>query len=337
MYIFWSWVAHTRYRNDESSFTVADSSTATLPSAPTLSQVTGGSLAARTRYARVAYVKEQVMFHISNESSLAISANKLLQIASPAAVAGYDGWIPLVGDVPDGERQQSPALPTAPIAFGTNWTEPTTGANITTGTQFTDDGNQQGAHVWDLPVSTTRKFYASYDYINSVVEFSGGALAALSPQQAARQNRYNHYADSPGAMSASTPTAGGSGGGGGGGGGGACWSPESPVRTQRGLVPIAEVRARFDYVSPRPGGWRRVARTFTHEYRGLLHQVPGVGGVTPEHLLSRGSEWPPAAELHPYAEPYEGLVHNLEVEADGFDEHSYEMAGGVYAHNPSSK
>ena len=338
MWIRWTWTAHDRYRNDESMITVAASSAATAPAAPTLGQVAGGALGGRTRYVRVAYVKELVMFHISTESNFALSANNLLKVTSPAAVAGYDGWIPLVGDTTNQERQQSGALPTAPTAFGTDWTEPSGGANVTTGTKYSDDNAQLGGHVWDLAASVTRYFYASYDYLNKFVEFTGGVLTAVSAQQAARQNRQNHYRLSEGAMSAATPAAGGGGSGGGGGGGAPCWSPESLVRTQRGLVPIAEVRPRVDYVCPKTGGWRLVARKLMHEYGGRLVLVRGVGLVTLDHRLVRDGEWRAAGNLYRESVEYKGLLCNLEVEAESFDERSYEMANdeqgnSVVAHN----
>jgi hypothetical protein len=196
---------------------------------------------------------------------------------------------------------------------------------------------QLGAHIWDLPTSINRYFYASYDFINSRGRVHRRPLTAVSPQQAARANRYNHYGLSAGAMSAATPAAGGGGSGGGGGAPGACWSPESLLRTQRGLVPIASARPMVDYVFTRTGRWRRVRRTFTHEWKGKLHVVPGVGNVTPRHHLARGTEWPAAEELFPETVEYEGTVHNLEVEADSFDEHSYEMATGLSAHNVLEK
>jgi len=333
MWIRWTWIAHIRYRNDETSFSVAASSSASAPAAPTLGQVAGGALGARTRYVRVAYVKEKVMFHISTESSFALSASNLLKVTSPTAAAGFDGWIPLVGDTTNQERQQPGALPTAPIAFGTDWTEPSGGANVTTGTKYSDDNAQLGGHSWDLPVSVTRYFYASYDYLNSRVEFTGGTLSALSAELSARQNRQNHYRLSEGAMEAATPAGGGSGGGSGGGGGGACWSPESLVRTQRGLVAIEDVRPGLDYVSPRTGGWRPVKRKLAHKYSGFLVVVPGVGRATPSHRLARYGEWRVAGNLYADSVEYEGTVYNLEVEAASFDEHSYEMANGVSAHN----
>ncbi len=333
MWIRWTWSQHTRYRNDESSFVVAASSAASAPAAPTLGQVAGGALGARTRYVRVAYVKEKCMFHISTESNFAISANNLLKVTSPTAAAGYDGWIPLVGDVTNQERQQPGALPTAPIAFGTDWTEPSGGANVTSGTKYSDDNAQLGGHSWDLATSTTYYFYASYDYLNLRVEFTGGTLAAKSAEQAARQNRQNHYRLSDGAMEAATPAGGGGGTGSGGGGGAPCWSPESLVRTQRGLVPIEEVRPGVDYVFPRTGGWHLVKRKLAHEHAGRLHVVPGVGRVTVEHHICRDGEWRAAGNLYPESVEYEGTVYNLEVEAASYDEHSYEMANGVIAHN----
>jgi hypothetical protein len=93
------------------------------PSAPTLSQVAGGSLAAATYYAKVAYVNYSGETLASSESSLAVSANYLLQVASPASVAGATGWNVYVSTSSGTETRQN----TSPISIGTNWTEPTAG------------------------------------------------------------------------------------------------------------------------------------------------------------------------------------------------------------------
>lgn len=219
-----TWVEIKRFLDNIGEITVAASSAASAPSAPTLGEVSGGALGARTRYVRVAYVKEKTMFHISAESNFAVSANNLLKVTSPTAVPGYDGWIPLVGSVTNEERQQSDALPATPVPFGADWTEPSAGANVTTGTKYSDDNASLGAHFWDLPTSVTRYLYSSYDLYQGKVEFSGGILTAKNAQQAARADRGGHMALSDEALTVSTPAAGGggSGSGGGGGGGGGC-------------------------------------------------------------------------------------------------------------------
>src|SRR5437867_7392282 len=82
-FVAWSWAAHTLYRPDGSPLAVVASSNSALqPAAPTLSQVGGGTLGARTRFVRIGYVKDGNIYPVSAEASLAVSANNLLRVAS---------------------------------------------------------------------------------------------------------------------------------------------------------------------------------------------------------------------------------------------------------------
>ncbi len=93
------------------------------PAAPGLSQVAGGSLAATTYFVKTTYADAAGETLASTEASLAVSANNLLQVASPATVAGATGYNVYVSTTTGTEtRQTTPA-----IALGTAWTEPTTG------------------------------------------------------------------------------------------------------------------------------------------------------------------------------------------------------------------
>ncbi len=93
------------------------------PAAPTLAQVAGGSLAATTYYAKVTYVNAAGETLPSAEASLAVAANNLLQVASPAAVHGATGWNVYVSIATGTETKQNGSTP---LVMGTNWTEPTT-------------------------------------------------------------------------------------------------------------------------------------------------------------------------------------------------------------------
>jgi RHS repeat-associated protein len=97
--------------------------TGTAPAAPTLSQTSGGTLPATTYYVKVAYVFNGPAGPGSAESSLAVSANKLLQVSSPTSVAGATGYNVYAATASGNEVLQN----TSPVALGTNWTEPTTG------------------------------------------------------------------------------------------------------------------------------------------------------------------------------------------------------------------
>lgn len=94
----------------------------TAPAA-VLSQVAGGTRAARTEYARVTYVNSLGETLGSPEASLAVAANSLLSVASPGAAGDATGWNVYVSTATGTETKQN----AAPVAIGTNWTEPTTG------------------------------------------------------------------------------------------------------------------------------------------------------------------------------------------------------------------
>ncbi len=91
------------------------------PSAPALSQVSGGSLAARTNYVKITYLSANGETLGSTEASLAISANHLLKVASPSAETGARSWNVYVSVSTGTETLQ------ANVAIGTAWTEPTGG------------------------------------------------------------------------------------------------------------------------------------------------------------------------------------------------------------------
>lgn len=101
---------------------VQEPSSLSAPAAPTLSQQAGGTLAATTYYVRLTYVTANGETLASSESSLAVSANNLLVVNSPAAISGANRWNVYVGTASGAETLQA-----ANINIGTNWTEPTTG------------------------------------------------------------------------------------------------------------------------------------------------------------------------------------------------------------------
>lgn len=213
------WSAFTLQRQDGNTISVPASTSLALAAAPTLSQVAGGSLAARTRFVRIALIRNGMMYGISNEASLSISANNLLQVASPAAVAGYDGWAPLASAISNTES----VIPLAQFfPFGTNYTEPSTG--LVTGGNFsfsTDPVGQHAIHIWNgttnLGAGTTYYFYPYYNTVTQLVEVNYSTAA--SPTLAAIQVADGNFSLSNGAIVITTPAgSGGSGSGSGGGG-----------------------------------------------------------------------------------------------------------------------
>lgn len=97
-------------------------------SAPTngaLSQSAGGALGATTYYVKCAWVTNSGETLPSTETSFAVSANNVLNVAAPAsAPAGAIGWDVYVSTTTGAETQQNGATP---IALGTPWVEPTSG------------------------------------------------------------------------------------------------------------------------------------------------------------------------------------------------------------------
>jgi hypothetical protein len=122
------------------------------PSAPSLSQVAGGTLGAATAYVKTTYVTASGETAASSESSLAVSASHLLQVASPAvpSPASATGWNVYAGAAAGTEVLQNGATP---IALGTPWTEPTSG--LVSGTAVAPSANTTG---WSLIQPNTLTF-----------------------------------------------------------------------------------------------------------------------------------------------------------------------------------
>jgi len=94
------------------------------PSAPSLSQVTGGTISATTYYAKITYVNSYGSeTNASSEASLSVSVNNLLVITSPATLSGAVGYNVYVSTSTGTETKQN----TNPISIGTDWTLPTNG------------------------------------------------------------------------------------------------------------------------------------------------------------------------------------------------------------------
>jgi len=221
MWVAWQWAISpiedkTFYRPDGSTVNLKQAVTQ-IPNAvaPTLAQVAGGALGARTRYVRTALVKDGVLYmglnfplSTSGESSLAISANNLLKVTSPAAVAGFDGWCPLVGTNVSQEVTQ-PGTFATPIAFGTDWTEPVGGAQTSSATNTLYGQSSQwdfGAVVFvELNVSTDYFFYPYYDPILGFTRWL--FEAPLSGAKAAVQYGDGNYPLTNGSLKGTTPIA----------------------------------------------------------------------------------------------------------------------------------
>jgi len=229
MWLSLTWSAVTAYRPDGS--TVAIPGPPAAPPAPTLSQVAGGALAARTRWVRVAYAKSlggiMTLWPVSAESSLAISVNNLLHIASPPPMAGFTQYVVLVGSAANTEFTQS-ANPngfnhTDLINIGTDWQESTTGF-ATNNTPY-DSVNWKSVTMIDQTINTTFWLYPYYDLVSGYVFLSPAVTSGPSAQTAALQIADGHIpmsafsaAFASYGFSMTTPAGGGSQSGSGGGG-----------------------------------------------------------------------------------------------------------------------
>lgn len=208
--------ALTMYRPDGTSLSIPHSDdTAIIPGfVPSLSQVAGGALGARTRFARIGLVKDGIVYYAYNavsthdESSFAISANNLLKIASPSVVAGYDGWCPLVG-LTSGTEVTQPGTIVTPIAFGTDWTEPAGGAQTSNATNTPFDVNfwLGRAVLTELTASTSYYLYPYWDPSVALVRFK--YATAPDPASAAVQYGDGKYPMTTGSILISVPAAAG--------------------------------------------------------------------------------------------------------------------------------
>lgn len=220
MWMTWTWAAITIRLSNNTNITTPASSALPTPPSPTLSQVASGALAARTRFVRIAYVKNQMLMHVGAENSLAISINNLLKVTSPASVTGYDGWVPLVGASTNTEFVQtsSPGGPANPVPFGTDWTEPAGGAVISGTTPYDNTNWPTGVTATGMVTSTTYYFYPWWELVNAFVVWADRGQTAKTDVAAQQQNLDGRIPLNSGAISGNTPAAAGSNSGTGGSG-----------------------------------------------------------------------------------------------------------------------
>ncbi len=149
----------------------------TAPAAPSLSQVSGGALAATTYYVKIAYVFNGPIGPGSSESSLAVTASHLLQVASPASSAGATGYDVYVATSTGQETLQN----ASPIAIGTAWTEPTSGLINTKEAPFVSgvgDSNLTQETVYPGNSQANRVTNKFYDWRDRLVEAKIGVQAS---------------------------------------------------------------------------------------------------------------------------------------------------------------
>jgi len=227
MWIALSWPTKTIYRVDGSSVAIP-SSTAAAPT-PTLSQMAGGALGARTYFVRIAYGKgDNGMYAISAEASFAVSANFLLKVTSPASVAGFTKYWVLIGTATNAEYIDGNLVSGSGVTFGTDYTEATSG-RVQFGGTYNSAWLNAAMRIPDLAASATHHHYPYYDIPSSRVLFgpnSAGNIANSGSDEIASRNQGldGHIPLSAGSVKFVTPSVSGSnsdtGGGTGAGGGG---------------------------------------------------------------------------------------------------------------------
>ena len=94
--------------------------TLAAPSAPALSQTTGGSLPARTYVVSVTYTNLVGETVASADATLAVGVNSRLVVGSPASSSNATGWNLYIGTTSGNKTRQN----AAPLTLGSNFTEP---------------------------------------------------------------------------------------------------------------------------------------------------------------------------------------------------------------------
>jgi len=165
--------------------------------------------------------------------------------------------------------------------------------------------------------------------------YSGGAVTYV-----ATQTGYNAFASDAYTIvgSIELTSAGGGAGGIGGGGSNPCFSPNTRVLTDEGVVELSDLTAGQKSLTA-AGTWREIKTVTRNPYSGTMYDM-GDGLVTPNHLFKVNDRWVPAHEMgFKRIDDWEGEVMNLIMDAPGEEtldpktEHSYTLANGYCVHN----
>jgi hypothetical protein len=208
---------------------------------------------------------------------------------------------------------------------------------------YAPDGNvytcPAGSKTFSSLAASTKYYFCAYYHLvsNALVVSSTGTVASTLQFQAQTVQGDGNVGVCIDFTCSTTGSSGQSGGTSPGGGGGrVCFSPNTLVLVQRDgeevAVPIAEVR-QGDLVTTLLGTRRQVFYVSATRYCGSMQIVPEVGLSTPNHQMWDGSAWVNASVLYPTEIPYEGTIHNLHIDTETDDEHSYTLANGQVVHN----
>lgn len=150
---------------------------------------------------------------ISSVVSTAVDPNHLLVVNSPTAVANYSGWVPIVAYVGTGFFVQG-----STIAFGTNWTEPSSGLVTTSTPIISGDVANTGNFLFPGLIGGTLYLFYAYSWESTLVRWAGGANVSASYVNASTMFLDGNAPLAPATgMTVTTPASSGSGGGSGGG------------------------------------------------------------------------------------------------------------------------
>jgi hypothetical protein len=150
-----------------SSVTATITGRAAPPPFISLAQTAGGTIAATTYYVKLTYTGSASETTPGAEYSLAVAANNLLTVRAPVPWPGTTGYNVYVSTSAGSETLQN----ASPIAFGTNWTEPTTGLIV--GTSPPGSNNT----VWSENVTyTVNQIPGVTDSLLTTAEFLEAAI-----------------------------------------------------------------------------------------------------------------------------------------------------------------
>lgn len=171
---------------------------------PVLSQVAGGTLAGATYYVRYTYANASGETLPSPEASLAVTANNLLVVASPAPASGAATWNVYVSTATGTETLQASG-----IAIGTDWTLPVSG--LVTGAALPASNTTANASI----IATTLQI--AIDIVNDTLAQGSADIYVLAIYNFGADRIFNfapdvtgstYFADQRKAWNLLTPTTG---------------------------------------------------------------------------------------------------------------------------------
>jgi hypothetical protein len=150
---------------------VQDAPAASASSAPTLSTVAGGFIAARTYYVQTSYNMVSRMHTllqtlVSAEATIAVPSGYVLKVTAPPKALNGATWNVFVGTASGAETMQN----SGGIASGTDWTEPFTG--LAAGVLASDTDQVGGTGTDAVPSGSTFRRIKGVNSTNQATQAS---------------------------------------------------------------------------------------------------------------------------------------------------------------------